>query len=205
MCNLYRLRVQRWELADHFGAADAWREEVEQTESVYPKGVAPIVRLDVGARVVEAMRWGWPTRVPGKRTDKAGKPIMLEKQVTNVRNLSSPMWRNALASPAQRCLVPFTSFSEYGQTRGPDGKLPLHWFGIPSRPVAAFAGIWRPSDQGPIFAFLTTEPNSLVAPIHPKAMPVILHDDDHDRWLTAPIEEALPLAAPYPAQLMAVE
>ena len=32
-------------------------------------------------------------------------------------------------------------------------------------------------------AFLACELNPLVAPIHPKAMPVILHLDDYDRWL----------------------
>lgn len=33
------------------------------------------------------MRWGFPHSVPGKRIDKAtGKPVMLEKRVTNVRN-----------------------------------------------------------------------------------------------------------------------
>ncbi len=29
-----------------------------------------------------------------------------------------------------------------------------------------------------IFAFLTTEPNAVVVPIHPKAMPVILTEAD---------------------------
>ena len=32
-------------------------------------------------------------------------------------------------------------------------------------------------------AFLTCGPNPLVAPLHPKVMPVILHPDDYDRWL----------------------
>jgi putative SOS response-associated peptidase YedK len=35
-------------------------------------------------------------------------------------------------------------------------------------------------------------------------MPVILHEDEFDRWLSAPIEEALTLTAPFPAQLMRV-
>ena len=107
------------------------------------------------------------------------------------------------ARPEARCLVPVTSFSEYGAVRGADGKLPLHWFDIPSRPIFSFAGIWRPSIGGITFAFLTCEPNSVVAPIHPKAMPVILHDEDEQRWLdSAPAAE---LAAPYPAQLMRID
>ena len=46
----------------------------------------------------------------GKATDSG---------VTNVRNTSSPHWRRWLG-PANRRVVPFTSFSEY--ETGPDGK-----------------------------------------------------------------------------------
>ena len=87
------------------------------------------------------------------------------------------------------------------EQRGADGKLPLHWFDIPSRPVSSFAGVWRPLGEGAVFAFLTCEPNSLVAPIHPKAMPLILHEEDDRRWLDGELDD---LVAPFPAQLMRV-
>ena len=49
-----------------------------------------------------------------------------------------------------------------------------------------------------LFAFLTTEPNALVRPVHAKAMPVILTGDDAETWLTAPVEVALQLQHPAP-------
>ena len=55
-----------------------------------------------------------------------------------------------------------------------------------------------------LFAFLTCEPNPLVAPLHPKAMPVILHPEDYATWLTADWEEARKLVQPFPSQLMTV-
>ena len=50
-----------------------------------------------------------------------------------------------------------------------------------------------------IFAFLTTEPNATVAPIHPKAMPVILTTrDEIDIWMNAPTQEAMKLQRALP-------
>ena len=45
-----------------------------------------------------------------------------------------------------------------------------------------------------LFGFLTTEANAVIAPIHPKAMPVILRSGkEADRWLEAETADALAL------------
>jgi len=50
-----------------------------------------------------------------------------------------------------------------------------------------------------LFGFLTTEANAIVAPVHPKAMPVILTSpDEADRWLEADTPDALALQRPLP-------
>lgn len=194
MCNHYR---------NHPQALSTWREFIgwslsgngsaEVADDVWPKRHGLVALIRDGARVVEPMLWGVPLQVPGKRPG-----TKIQKHVTNVRNLNSAFWRSMLASASQRCLVPFTSFAE----PKPGGGRDEVWFNVPSAPVAAFAGIWRPSEQGNVFAFLTCEPNALVAPIHPKAMPVILHPDDYDRWLDG--ANAAELAQPFPSQLMSI-
>jgi SOS response associated peptidase (SRAP) len=83
------------------------------------------------------------------------------------------------------------------------------WFAFDgSRPLAFFAGLhvpqWtsvRKAKEGEttndLFAFLTTEPNDVVAPVHPKAMPVILTTEvEREAWMTAPAEDALKLQRP---------
>lgn len=193
MCNRYRMTAAQAELATRYGVAVPFPPDLTiPPPELFPKRAAWVVREEAGQRALDVMTWGWPRTVPGARGPR-------ETQVTNVRNLDSPMWRNALSKPAQRCLVPVTSFSEYGP--GEKGNLPLYWFDVPSRPIFSFAGIWRPAASGAVFAFLTCEPNSVVAPIHPKAMPLILHVEEESRWLDGDLDE---MVAPFPAQLMTV-
>ncbi len=100
-------------------------------------------------------------------------------RTANLRNVASPHWRRWLGVES-RCLVPFTSFSENEVLA--DGSRPPVWFALDdSRPLAFFAGVWtrrrsvRKVKEGEttndLFAFLTTEPNAIVAPIQPRPCP----------------------------------
>jgi putative SOS response-associated peptidase YedK len=85
------------------------------------------------------------------------------------------------------------------------------------RPLFAVAGlstIWR-GVRGPksapvegeheLFGFLTTEANAIVAPVHPKAMPVILTTPEEvDQWLEAETGEALELQRPLPDDVLRI-
>lgn len=195
MCNHYRNLPEKLSTWREYIAWDLRQPNAEYASEVWPKRSGLVVRRDdVGAKRTDVMEWGVPTTVKGK----SGKP--LEKRVTNVRNLTSPFWRSMLTNPTQRCLVPFSSFAEpkIGQGRAE------WWFRVIDEPIAAFAGIWRESEYGPVYAFLTCEPNTLVAPLHPKAMPVILHHADYDQWLEGDFQEACSLAKPFDASRMAV-
>lgn len=177
-------------VARAFGVEPPYPEDVTiPPPELFPKRSAWVVRQGENHRVLDVMRWGFPPPTTGRAP------------VTNVRNLSSPFWRSALARPDRRCLVPVSDFCEW---EGEAGAKVARWFSVPSRSLFAFAGLWRPTDDGPAFAFLTTEPNVLVAALHPKAMPVVLHEQDYGRWLTGDFAEACGLAAPFPSQLMAM-
>lgn len=197
MCNLFRLRSTE-DLGRLFDAAPL-DLPFEGKPDIYPKYEALVVRKEDGRRRLDCMAWGIVRTMPGK----SGKPV--KKAITNVRNLESPFWRSTIASPAQRCLVPFTSFAEPRPGKDPETGRPANWwFTVEGEPCSAFAGIWRMSEGARRFAFLTCEPNPLVAPLHPKAMPVILQREDYDAWLDGEAADACSLAQPFPSQLMRV-
>ena len=207
MCNHYanipeiRAELQTWReyIGWSLNAPLPTEAEVDAVETeIWPRRKAWVVRHDMpgSGAFADIMAWGVPLTVPGKRP-----ATQLTKYVTNIRNLNSPFWRSMLAKPQQRCLVPFARFAEPKFGAGREE----HWFTINDRPLAAFAGLWRMTNEGQkVFAFLTCDPNPLVAPLHPKAMPVILHEGDYRMWLEGSVEQVTALAVPFPSQLMGV-
>jgi putative SOS response-associated peptidase YedK len=202
MCNLYAVTKGQQAIRELTRAMYDRTGNLPPLPGIFPDYQAPIVRNTAEGRELTMARWGMPSPVfalQGRNVDPG---------VTNIRNTKSAHWRRWLG-PANRCVVPWTSFAE--PEPQPNGKRPPAWFAFDeSRPLAFFAGIWVPQwtstrkvKEGPVtadlFGFLTTEPNAEVGALHPKAMPVILlTSQELDQWMEAPAEEALLLQRPLP-------
>ena len=202
MCNLYSLTKGQQAIRELARAMRDTAGNLPPLPGVFPDYAAPIVRnAPDEVRELSMARWGLPSPIfalKGRNSDPG---------VTNVRNVASPHWRRWLGVES-RCVVPFTSFSENEALA--DGTHPPVWFALDeTRPLAFFAGVWtrwtsvRKVKEGEttndLFAFLTTEPNAGVAPIHPKAMPVILTTPEEiETWMSAPSADALKLQRPLP-------
>lgn len=236
MCNLYSQTSNRQAIID-FTAAMSIADSISNLEpqaGIFPDYPAPIVRNFGGIRQLTKMRWGLPSsqRALYLAAQKRAAKLEAKGQVvdfaellkhepdsgtTNVRNIYDPEKRrwnahwNRWMSVENRCVVPFTSFSEFDSS--PDGKGGKNgdtFFAFDKgRPLAFFAGIWvenwssvRKIKTGyeqnvDYFGFLTCEPNDIVGSIHMKAMPVILTTQSEiDLWLTAPKEEAIASGRP---------
>jgi putative SOS response-associated peptidase YedK len=172
MCTLYRLASKTAEIARLFGAEA--RSGLEAPLAVYPDRLAPVVGHGAGGRVLADARWGVPPPAAGARP------------VVNIRNLDSPFWRGALGRPQLRCLVPADDFCEWTDAPDPEtGRKRQCFFALSGGGPLAFAGLLRPGADGepPRFAFLTCAPNAVVAPVHARAMPVILPPDRWAAWM----------------------
>jgi putative SOS response-associated peptidase YedK len=106
MCNSYSLTKGQAAIIALVRAARDRTGNLPPMPGIFPDFLAAIARnAPDGARELMMARWG----MPGPQ-EFGGAPI------TNIRNVKSPHWRSWL-KVENRCVVPFTSFCEFADTK----------------------------------------------------------------------------------------
>jgi putative SOS response-associated peptidase YedK len=193
MCGRFTLAAPAAEIADFF-EVDA-RLNLRPRYNIAPTQEIPVVRAKEEGRELALLRWGL---VPAWAKDPAIGNRMINARAESVAE--KPAFRAAFK--ARRCLVPADGFYEW--QRAGKRKQPFY-IRRKDRAPFAFAGLYErwhdraESESLETFAIITTEPNSLMAPIHNR-MPVIIPEEAYDRWLD-PEETGDPdLLVPYPEE-----
>lgn len=175
--------------------------DMSPSYNIAPSFHVPVITRN-SPNKAELMKWGF---IPHWTKD-----LKKARSVINARDDSvmvSPFYREAFYH--DRCIVPFSFFYEWKRFTldGKEQKQP-YLFKVKGEELMGFAGIYSTLKDAEgrefkTFAIITTSPNKLLKPIHNR-MPVILHKDDEDRWLTyeSEVHEMHSLLKPYPATKM---
>jgi putative SOS response-associated peptidase YedK len=191
MCGRYSFALEDALIKERFGVRVRTAIYKARYNCAPGQDLAVIAATDPGE--LSFFRWGL---IPSWAKDPSIGNKLINARAETITE--KPSFRNAFKS--RRCLVPAESFFEWRRDRY---KTPF-CIRLKTRDPFSMAGIWDcwTTPNGEIirsFSILTTAPNELMRGIHDR-MPVILHPQDENLWLTGNSENGLlGLLRPYPA------
>lgn len=201
---LYRLDAPALEVARRFGAEagrDPWAGG-----HVGPGQFAPVITAGREAVAGPRPHYTMPRRMIPRLWGVPPPPSVQEARgILSVRNLDSPFWIGNLRNSEFRCLVPATTYMDWGRPDPRHGKRAQCWFACADQPVFAMAAVWKDSEV-PSFALLACEANAAARAQGRDTMPVILPADGaaQDIWLRGGWDRAKALVLPYSSSSMQV-
>jgi putative SOS response-associated peptidase YedK len=193
MCGRYVLSIDADQLQLAFDLATL-PADLTPRYNIAPTQPVPVISNEAPSRL-SAYRWGL---IPHWADDPAIGNRMINARSETLHE--KPSFRAAYKR--QRCLIPASGFYEWKQTA--DGNKQPVFIQVADQAVFAFAGLWESwkSPQGETVrscTIITTQANDALRDLHHR-MPVILHAEDYDLWLSSQEQthETLgPLLRPY--------
>jgi putative SOS response-associated peptidase YedK len=197
MCGRFSIAVRIGLVAKRFYTKES-PDIVLPRYNIAPSEEVPILYASEkdSMNTISLMRWGLVLPWAEKQGKTAG---LINSRAESL--IEKPMYRDLLT--AGRCIVPATGFYEWRT----DGRKRVPWYiSMTDKSLFGIAGLWA-RGKGPdgseikSFTLITTEPNSLVAPLHNR-MPAILARSGEQKWLNSAedIRQLLSeVLSPYPA------
>ena len=157
------------------GSEDLWQPNPQDMKSAFPGAQVPLIVPDEEARLTaKVMTWGYD--VPWN------KQVVFNTRFDTATKPGKNMWAESLAE--RRCVIPTFGFFEPHRSEtfiNPRSNKPnkqQYRFTSPNSPFVFIAGVF----EGDRFSLMTTEPNTIMLPIHNR-MPVVLEPSELDTWL----------------------
>jgi putative SOS response-associated peptidase YedK len=197
MCGRFTLRTPPKDLVEVFQLLQ--KLELMPRYNIAPTQPVAAVRQGPTCREMSLLRWGL---IPSWAKDMKIGASLINARADTIATKSS--FRTAFQR--RRCLIPADGFYEWQKGEGKT-KQPFYIRLKKDYPFA-FAGLWdhwEGPDNSAIDSctIVTTDANETLRPLHDR-MPVILPEDDYDRWLNAKTDPTQlgELLKPYPADEM---
>jgi len=177
MCGRFVQAMDPQDYADHFSSQVSLTESLDPSWNVAPTDRVYAVAEHQGDRLLGTFKWGL---IPwfAKEARMGARHINARAETITEKAAFKKSFQN------RRCIVPADGFYEWERKDG--GKLP-HFIHRQDRSPLALAGLWASwrderGERVTSCTIITTEPNSLLAPIHDR-MPVVLPFDTWEQWL----------------------
>lgn len=151
--------------------------------NIAPGSLIVAIRNTSKGRTGSMMRWGF---IPCWAKDPASMPMLNNARGETITE--KPMFRPAFRR--RRCLIPVSGFYEWKAVPGQKSKQPFYISFRDDTPMS-LAGLWetaRTAEGGTVdtCAIITTEANTVLAPIHNR-MPAIIGRADWATWLSTDV------------------
>lgn len=197
MCGRFTLTVDAATIKETFPWLDV-PSQIVPRYNIAPSQPIAVIPND-GKHKIDHMLWGL---IPSWARDT--KRAMINARGETVAE--KPTFRAAYKR--RRCLILADGFYEWVKVPGGKTKTP-HYIQLESKEVFGFAGLWEvwnspDGDSMKTATIITTSPNSMMAKLHQR-MPVIIHPNDYNTWLSSKPQLAdrlNPLLTSYPSEEM---
>ncbi len=196
MCGRFSLLEKLSVLVNKYEIRQELDFEWKPSYNIAPGESVPIV-IREEQRTLALAKWGL---VPSwKKENEKNSTTLINARAETINE--KPLFRAAYLK--RRCLVPFSNFFEW-QKAG--GKSTPYYVGMKNIKLASFGGIFEINENMRpklSFSIITTEPNSLMKPIHNR-MPLIIGERNYSGWLESKTDPCAiaKLLQPYPADGM---
>jgi putative SOS response-associated peptidase YedK len=194
MCNRFLVAIEK--VAEIIDAYYAHGQAPQYALDVRPTDAVPVLARDHIRGRYELITTSWGL-IPRGAKEEARMRIQINARAETLCEKS--LFQEAFR--CRRCVIPASEFFEFDDTS-------RYRVAMKDGSIIGFAGLFEPRRLGGkgvvTSTMITTEPNDLIAPIHPR-MPAILRPEDWEAWLDPTFFDVTTLMGmlqPFPSESM---
>ncbi|WP_138431176.1 SOS response-associated peptidase [Fodinibius saliphilus] len=177
MSDRFVFQASKEDVKNLFQVTSARDDVFDSNFNITPGTLIPAIYQENGERQIHQFVWGLIPK--GAEEEKEGRENF-EVAIENLKE--NEHLTECLAQ--RRCLIPAKGFYKWKTTKKKSTPFFIRLLSNELTAIAGIYSIWKSSTGRDVYscAMLTTIANALVQPVDER-MPILLHPDDHEKWL----------------------